>query len=56
MKSPFNKVSDLQSVIFQFCKKETQKQIFSLEIWKIIKNVCFTERLRATASVYKNHY
>ena len=56
MKSPFNKVSDLQSVIFQFCKKRDSETDFSLEIWKIIKNVCFTERLRVTTSVYKNHY
>ena len=33
-------------------KKETSTQVFSCQIWKILKNTCFEEYLWKTASVY----
>ena len=48
MESFFNKVVSLQA--WNFIKKDSNTEVFSCEIWEIIKNTYFEEHLRTTAS------
>ena len=42
----------LQTLAYNFIKKETLAQVFSCEFYEIFKNTFFTEHHRANVSVY----